>query len=72
MASGEKGPSTPGEILEISGYYWKTCTLHAAVKLDLFTLIGEKRKTVGDIRKHPFRGPKESGILMGILQRRKH
>jgi len=29
----------PGELLELSGYFWKTCTLHAAVKLDVFTLI---------------------------------
>ena len=35
----------PGELLEISGYFWKTCTLHAAVKLDVFTLIGEKQLT---------------------------
>lgn len=31
---------TPGTLLEMSGYYWKTCTLHAGVKLDIFTLIG--------------------------------
>ncbi|MBW2042309.1 MAG: methyltransferase domain-containing protein [Deltaproteobacteria bacterium] len=37
-------PVTPGELLEISGYYWKTCTLHAAVKLDVFTLIGKEAK----------------------------
>ncbi len=49
MPSGEKEPSTPREILEISGYYWKTCTLHAAVKLNLFTLIGENGKTAGDL-----------------------
>ncbi len=30
----------PGELLELSGYYWKTCALHAGVKLDLFTTIG--------------------------------
>lgn len=33
--------SNPGMLLEMSGYYWKTCTLHAGVKLDVFTLIGE-------------------------------
>ena len=31
---------TPGTLLEMSGYYWKTCTLHAGVKLDVFTLLG--------------------------------
>lgn len=30
----------PGSLLEISGFYWKTCTLHTGVKLDIFTAIG--------------------------------
>ena len=30
----------PGTLLEMSGYYWKTCTLHAGVSLDIFTLLG--------------------------------
>lgn len=33
----------PGRLLELSGYYWKTCTLHAAVTLDLFTALGSAR-----------------------------
>jgi predicted O-methyltransferase YrrM len=32
----------PGQLLELSGYYWKTCTLHAGVKLDVFTAIGKE------------------------------
>lgn len=35
----------PGTLLEMSGFYWQTCTLHAGVKLDLFTLIGEDTLT---------------------------
>lgn len=31
----------PGKLLELSGSYWQTCTLHGGVKLDLFTTIGE-------------------------------
>lgn len=30
----------PGRLLEISGSYWQTCGLHAAVKLDVFTKLG--------------------------------
>ena len=30
----------PGELLELSGAFWKTCALHAAVKLDIFSVIG--------------------------------
>ena len=32
----------PGELLELSGYFWRTCTLHAAVKLDVFTCLGDE------------------------------
>ncbi len=31
----------PGDLLEISGFYWRTAVLHAAVKLDVFTVIGD-------------------------------
>jgi len=30
----------PGKILKLSGGYWETCTLHAGVKLEIFTIIG--------------------------------
>ncbi|MGD8991084.1 MAG: methyltransferase [Desulfobacterales bacterium] len=33
----------PGALLELSGYFWRTCTLHAAVKLDVFTCLGDKK-----------------------------
>jgi hypothetical protein len=31
----------PGDLLEVSGYFWRTCALHAGVKLDLFTAIAK-------------------------------
>ncbi len=39
----------PGELLEVSGFFWKTCVLHAAVKIDLFTVIGDGEITAADI-----------------------
>jgi len=39
----------PGELLEISGFFWKTCVLQTAVKLDVFTAIGEQKLTAGEI-----------------------
>jgi hypothetical protein len=33
----------PGKLLELSGHYWRTGTLHAAVKLDVFSAIGDKK-----------------------------
>ncbi len=38
-------PWHPGRLLAVSGAYWQTCTLHAGVKLDIFTVIGEKALT---------------------------
>ncbi len=35
----------PGELLEISGAYWESCALHAAVKLEVFTFIGQDQLT---------------------------
>lgn len=32
----------PGALLELSGYYWKTCALHAGVKLGVFTALGNE------------------------------
>jgi len=34
------GKWTAGRLLWVSGSYWQACTLHAGVKLDIFTLIG--------------------------------
>lgn len=31
-----------GRLLKLSGSYWEACTLHAAVDLDVFTLIGNE------------------------------
>jgi len=39
----------PGQLLTISGNYWKACTLHAGIKLDVFTAIGSGLVTSGDI-----------------------
>ncbi len=36
-------------LLDTSGGFWKTCALHAAVKLDLFTLIGDKVLTAAEL-----------------------
>ncbi|HKK99561.1 MAG TPA: methyltransferase, partial [Desulfotignum sp.] len=39
----------PGTLLALSGSYWKTCTLHAAVKLDIFTIIGKDTLTAREM-----------------------
>ncbi|HMA67755.1 MAG TPA: SAM-dependent methyltransferase, partial [Desulfosalsimonadaceae bacterium] len=39
----EKAAWDPGALLELSGYYWRTCSLHAGIKLDVFSIIGSRR-----------------------------
>ncbi|UCF84513.1 MAG: methyltransferase [Desulfobacteraceae bacterium] len=38
-----------GQLLEISGNYWKSCTLHAGMKLDVFTALGRDQLTSKDL-----------------------
>lgn len=38
----------PGKILEVSGAYWQAFTLQTAVKLDLFTCLGENGRTASE------------------------
>jgi len=45
----EKQQWNPGSLLQLSGQYWATCTLHAAVKLDVFTAIGDQQIAGDDI-----------------------
>jgi len=39
----------PGHLLKLSGSYWEPCTLHAGVKLDVFTIIGNARLSNKDV-----------------------
>ena len=36
------------DLLQMSGSYWSACTLHAGVKLDLFTALHDAPATAGD------------------------
>ena len=45
----EKQEWNPAGLLQLSGQYWATCTLHAAVKLDVFTAIGNRLLSSDDI-----------------------
>lgn len=39
----------PGRLLEVSGSFWLTCALHAGVKLDIFTGIGDETLTASEL-----------------------
>ncbi len=57
----------PGSLFEISGYYWKTCTLHAAVKLDLFTAIGARQLSGSDVAAKIGADPRAATMLLNAL-----
>ena len=38
-----------GSLFETSGNYWKSCTLHTGVKLDIFTIIGAGTKSSEEV-----------------------
>ena len=60
-------PLNPGEILELSGKYWETCALHAGVKLDMFTLIGNERLTADEVAAKINADPRACAMLLNAL-----
>ena len=38
-----------GKLLETSSSYWQPCALHAAVKLDIFSLLNDNRHTAAEL-----------------------
>lgn len=58
---------TPGAILETSGYYWRTCALHAGVKLDVFTKIGDQTLTAEEAAEKIGGEPRAAAMLLNAL-----
>lgn len=57
----------PGSLLELSGYFWKTGTLHAAVKLDIFTVIDDQRLGALEIAEKTGSEPDATARLLDAL-----
>lgn len=57
----------PGNILKTSGSYWEACTLHAGVKLDIFSMIGNNRLTQKDVADKLQGDQKGVGMLLNAL-----
>lgn len=49
-----------GNLLSVSSAYWKSCTVHAAVRLEIFTVLGQGRVTIAEI------GGRINGNLRGV------
>jgi SAM-dependent methyltransferase len=57
----------PGSLLGVSGAYWQTCTLHAAVELDLFTELGGLSLTAGQLAESKGLEPRALAMLLDAL-----
>ena len=53
---------SPDKLLKVSGYYWRSFALHAAIKLGIFTIIGSEELTGEDIAQRL--GAKKRGVVM--------
>lgn len=51
----------------MSGSYWKTCTLHTGVKLDIFTAIGSNALTLDEINKKLKGNKRGLSVLLNAL-----
>ena len=58
---------TPGQILDISSSYWLTCTLHAGVKLDIFTLIGDAELSSAEVAQKLNAEERAVGMFLNAL-----
>jgi len=67
MSEGRGDKWNPGRLLEVSGSYWQTCTLHAAVKLDLFTKLGTEQLESEEVARRLGGGPRGVPMLLNAL-----
>jgi len=63
----DSAPANPGDLFEISGYYWKSCTLHAGVKLDIFTVLSTSHRTADDVAAAIEGDPRAVAMLLNAL-----
>lgn len=63
----KKTPLHPGKLMGISGSYWMSCTLHAGVKLDIFTVIGDNQLTAESVARQIGADPRALEMLLNAL-----
>ncbi len=58
---------TVPELLEMAGGYWSTCTLHASVKLDIFTVLDRTARSAEDVARLLTTDLRATGMLLDSL-----
>ncbi len=56
-----------GRLLGVSGAYWQSCAIHAGVKLDVFTAIGEKGLTGKEVAEKIGGNERSVAMLLNAL-----
>lgn len=57
----------PGRLMKISGGYWTACTLHAGVKLEVFTTIGKLQISAKKVARKIGVDPRALEMLLNAL-----
>ena len=55
------------DLLELSGGYWNTCALHAAVKLDIFTVLDGAFLTAEEVAQLKQANSRATAMLLDAL-----
>jgi hypothetical protein len=55
------------DLLQMAGGYWSTCALHAAVKLDLFSILDGCAWNAADVARLRHTNPRATGMLLDAL-----
>jgi SAM-dependent methyltransferase len=58
---------TPDDLMKLSGGYWAACALHAGLRLDLFTALGEDRSTAEDVARRLAASRRGTAMLLNAL-----
>ncbi len=58
---------TPSDLLQLSGGYWSACALHAAVKLNIFTLVSNSPSDSQDISQQTGSDERSMAMLLNAL-----
>ena len=63
----QNSPWSAPKIMETASSYWQSCTLHAAVGLDLFTHIGDRQLTAVDMSRAMGTHRRATEVLLNAL-----
>jgi len=58
---------TAGQLLSTSSSYWHACTLHAGVELDIFTRVGDERRSAEELAAEVDAAPRGIAMLLNGL-----